>query len=57
MIFLFVADLDWRAVLLLAAGSLFGGYVGARIGRYLPANLLRALIVLTGVTAAVVMLQ
>jgi uncharacterized membrane protein YfcA len=52
-IFLVIADLDWVAVLLLAAGSVFGGYVGARIGRYLPANVLRVLIVLTGVVAAI----
>jgi hypothetical protein len=29
------------------------GYVGARIGRYLPANVLRVLIVLTGIVAAI----
>ena len=42
VIFVVVADLDWRAVVLLAAGSVVGGYVGARIGRRLPASLLRA---------------
>jgi uncharacterized membrane protein YfcA len=52
-IFLVLADLDWVAVLLLAAGSVFGGYVGARIGRYLPATVLRVLIVLTGIVAAI----
>ena len=40
VIFLFVADLDWPAVGLLAAGSVVGGYVGARIGRRLPPTLL-----------------
>ena len=48
VIFLFVAELDWTAVLLLAGGSVVGGYVGARIGNYLPPNLLRVLIVITG---------
>ena len=53
VIFLFIAELNWTAVLLLAAGSVVGGYVGARIGNYLPPNLLRVLIVLTGIVAAI----
>ena len=53
VIFLFIADLDWDALLLLAAGSVVGGYVGARIGNYLPETILRVAIVLTGITAAV----
>lgn len=57
VIFLFVADLDWAALLLLAGGSVFGGYTGARIGRHLNATLLRTLIVLTGLTAAVALLR
>ena len=56
LIFLVVADLDWAAILLLAAGSVVGGYVGAHIGRRLPAGLLRGLIVLAGLTAATLML-
>ncbi|WP_426245805.1 sulfite exporter TauE/SafE family protein [Nocardioides sp. LHG3406-4] len=56
LIFLFVADLDWAAILLLASGSVVGGYAGSRIGRRVPPTLLRALIVLAGVTAAVVLL-
>lgn len=56
VIFLFAAELDWHAVVLLAAGSIVGGYVGARIGRRLNPTALRALIVLVGVTAAVSML-
>ncbi len=36
LIFVAVADLDWRAIGLLAAGSVVGGYVGARVGRRLP---------------------
>jgi uncharacterized membrane protein YfcA len=55
-IFVFVADLDWTAVALLAIGSVFGGYIGARIGRKLPPALFRVLIVAAGVTAAVFML-
>jgi uncharacterized membrane protein YfcA len=56
VIFIFVADLDWSAVGLLAAGSVVGGYVGSHIGRVLPPTLLRSLIVVTGVVAAVTML-
>jgi hypothetical protein len=43
-------------VALLAAGSVVGGYVGSRIGRRLPAPVLRTGIVIMGVVAAVVML-
>jgi uncharacterized membrane protein YfcA len=55
-IFIVVADLDWPAIGLLALGSVFGGYVGARIGRRLPPTLFRVLVVLAGITAAVTML-
>lgn len=56
VIFLVVADLDWPTVLLLAAGSVVGGYVGARVGRRLNPALLRGLIVVVGVSAATWML-
>jgi len=56
LIFVAVADLDWTAIALLAVGSGFGGYLGARIGRRLPPTLFRVLVVLAGITAAVAML-
>jgi len=56
VIFVAIADLDWRAVGLLAAGSVVGGYVGAHIGRRLPATVLRSLIVVVGIGAATLML-
>jgi uncharacterized membrane protein YfcA len=56
LIFVFAADLDYTAVGLLAAGSIVGGYTGSHIGRLLPPTLLRILIVLAGITAAVTML-
>ncbi|SDJ82882.1 hypothetical protein SAMN05428985_101640 [Nocardioides sp. YR527] len=56
VIFLAIADLDWRAVGLLAAGSVVGGYVGSHIGRRLPATVLRSLIVVVGIGAATLML-
>ncbi|TCC57434.1 sulfite exporter TauE/SafE family protein [Kribbella pittospori] len=57
VIFVFVADLNLTAAALLAAGSVVGGYVGSHIGRRLPSGLLRALIVLAGIIAAVLMLR
>jgi len=56
-IFVFAADLDLTAAGLLAAGSVIGGYVGAHIGRRMPATALRILIVLAGIVAAVLMLR
>ncbi len=55
LIFVFVADPRWDVVVLLAAGSLVGGYVGARIGRKLPDAVFRWGVVAAGVTAAVLM--
>ena len=47
---------DWRAAGLVAAGSLLGGYVGARFGRRLPSAVLRAAIVVLGCVAIAVLL-
>jgi len=49
--FLFVADFDWTAVLLIAVGSAVGGQLGAHLGRKLPPTALRAVIVAVGVVA------
>ncbi len=54
-IFVVVADPRWGAAALLAAGSLVGGYVGARIGRRLPDAVFRGAVVVAGVVAAVLM--
>ncbi|WP_122816672.1 sulfite exporter TauE/SafE family protein [Nocardioides pantholopis] len=56
LIFVFVADVDWAVAGLLAAGSVVGGYVGARIGRRLPPVVFRVLVVLAGVVTAATML-
>lgn len=46
---LFAADrIDWTAVALIAASSLVGGSVGARIGRRISPTVLRAVIVVVG---------
>ncbi|MFG2298110.1 sulfite exporter TauE/SafE family protein [Streptomyces sp. NPDC048603] len=51
LFFLFVADFDWTAVLLIAVGSTLGGQIGAKIGRRLPPTALRAVIVVVGLVA------
>jgi uncharacterized membrane protein YfcA len=56
VVFIAVAHVDWRAVLLLGIGAVLGGLIGARVGRRLPANLLRAVIVVVGVAALVAFL-
>lgn len=51
---LFSGLIDWYVVLLLGGGAAFGGWVGARVGRRLPATLLRAVLVLVAIIAAIV---
>jgi uncharacterized membrane protein YfcA len=54
--FLFVAEFDWTAVLLIAVGSALGGQLGARVGRRLKPQVLRAFIVVVGSIAIVQLL-
>ncbi|MFJ3906674.1 sulfite exporter TauE/SafE family protein [Streptomyces sp. NPDC090025] len=49
--FLFVAEFDWTAVLLIAVGSTIGGQIGAKVGRRLPPTVLRGVIIAVGVVA------
>lgn len=51
LIFATVADVDWRIVGLVAAGSVIGGLLGSSVGRRLPATVLRGFIVVVGVVA------
>jgi uncharacterized protein len=51
LVFLFVADVDWTAAALIAAGSVVGGQLGATVGRRLPPLALRVVIVVVGVVA------
>jgi uncharacterized protein len=56
VIFIVVADVDWRIVGLIAAGSIVGGLIGAWVGRRLPPTVLRGVIVAVGVVALATML-
>jgi uncharacterized membrane protein YfcA len=53
VVFIAVAHVDWRAVVLLGLGAVLGGLIGARVGRRLSPSLLRAVIVVVGVVAMV----
>ena len=57
VVFVIAADVAWAPAALIAAGSIAGGQLGARYGRRLPAPALRAVIVVVGVTAIVVLLS
>jgi uncharacterized membrane protein YfcA len=51
LIFVAVAHVAWGAAGLIAAGAVVGGQVGARVGRRLPPNVLRAVVVAVGIVA------
>jgi uncharacterized membrane protein YfcA len=56
VIFMVVADVDWKVVALIASGAIIGGQIGAGVGRKLPPNVLRGVIVLVGLIALVAFL-
>ncbi len=51
LIFVAVAEVNWVAAGLIAAGSTFGGVLGAGVARRLPAVILRATVVVIGLVA------
>lgn len=51
LLFIVLADVDWRVAALIAVGSVIGAQIGATVGRRLPAAVLRVVIVLVGVAA------
>jgi uncharacterized membrane protein YfcA len=57
VLFAVTAPVDWGVAALIALGSIAGGQVGAVIGRRIPAPVLRAVIVVIGVTAAINLLR
>jgi uncharacterized membrane protein YfcA len=56
VVYVLIAEVAWEAVALIAIGAVIGGQVGAAFGRRLPPNVLRALIVVVGLTVVVTML-
>lgn len=56
LFFLFVAEFDWTAVLIIAVSSAVGGQLGARIGRRLRPAVLRGVIIAVGTVAIVQLL-
>jgi uncharacterized protein len=53
LLFIAVAEVAWLPVVLIAAGSIVGGYLGARVGRRLPEMWLRIVVAVVGITVAV----
>ncbi len=53
LLFVVVADVDWRIVALIGVGSVMGGQLGATVGRRLPSGVLRVVIVTVGLVALV----
>lgn len=53
VLFIVVADVDWAYALLIAAGAIVGGVIGAGVGRRLPPPVLRGVIVVVGVVAII----
>jgi uncharacterized membrane protein YfcA len=45
--------IDWRVAALIGGGAFVGGYLGASLGRRLPANGLRAFIIVVGLVGIV----
>ncbi|MET9215500.1 MULTISPECIES: sulfite exporter TauE/SafE family protein [unclassified Nocardia] len=53
VIFILIAEVNWQAVALIAVGSIIGGQLGAKVGRRLSPNVLRAVIVVVGTIAVI----
>ena len=53
LLFIVAAHVAWPAAALIAVGSVIGGQLGAGIGRRIPANVLRGLVVVLGIGVAV----
>lgn len=57
VIFILVAEVRWDLAAMIAIGAIAGGLLGARIGRRLPPNVLRGVIVVVGVIAIVTLVR
>lgn len=56
LVFVVAAKVDWAAAGLLAIGAVAGAYLGVRLARRLPATVVRAAVVATGILVAGVLL-
>jgi uncharacterized membrane protein YfcA len=56
LVFIVFGHVAWEAAGLLAVSSIAGGQLGASVGRRLPSNILRTLIVIGGLAAVVKLL-
>ncbi|MBU7597784.1 sulfite exporter TauE/SafE family protein [Streptomyces sp. P38-E01] len=56
VIFIAVAQIAWKVVLVIAVGATIGGLLGARVGRRLPPAVLRGVIITVGITAGVTLI-
>jgi uncharacterized protein len=56
VLFVFFADVSWEVAALIAVGSIAGGQIGAHVGRRLPAPVLRGVVVVVGLAAAIKLL-
>jgi uncharacterized protein len=53
VVFIAVSDVSWAVAAIIAAGSVIGGQVGAKVGRKLPEAAFRIFVALVGVVAIV----
>ena len=56
VLFIVAAHVAWGAAVVLAAGAVVGGQLGASIGRRIPAPLLRIVIIIVGTVVAIKLL-
>ncbi len=56
IVFVMFAHIDWEVAGLIAAGSLVGGMLGARVGRRLSPTVLRGVIIVVGIAAIIQLL-
>jgi hypothetical protein len=56
VLFIILSNVSWTAAGLIAAGSVLGGQLGARVGRKLPPTVLRVVIVCVGIAAIIKLL-
>lgn len=55
VVFVLVAHISWSVAVLIALGSVIGGQLGGHYGRRLPAGVLRACVVVVGVSVSIVL--